>query len=334
MSDVTPSNSALVLELDVVFPRAETYAAADVFPIAVTFNDFYGVKPNLSALSWSISGPGDGFPKPTVDDGRFEVYATTTYKASAADQEKSPLAPDSYVSSVLLGYTNVSAWPTQYHLADQLQLSILTDDSSSLGGNDSDWVGIFPTGCGATEFHPAFMKIGSSFGSIVFSIESDAKAVAANDSILQPLAADAPACPAAAGSYLSDLYYKNTTTNGICFEDTVNEDGVANYDTVSCTDRSTVPGVVRTALDAAATSLAKESAEGGGGGRTLITPTSVGASATETGASGTGATAKSGSGSNPTTTSTSTTSAAGNQLPSLRRILTALGVVSLAFVVC
>lgn len=349
MASTSSSNPALVMELDVIFPRWAVYAPSDILPIAVTVNDFYGVHPNFSAVSWEITGPDDGpevsFPPPFVDAGRFTVLETTTVSAAPEEASLSPLAPSSYESTVLVAYTNVSAWKKQYHAADQLDLSIMTADNSlavsisggSTAADDGGWTGVLPIGCGTAADAPAFLQVGTSFGSIPFAVESDAKIAAANSSILQPLAADAPGCPAAGGAWLVGSLYVNASTKALCFEDYMDEDEIAYFDTVSCTDRATIPAAVRTSIDSAATSLAR-AANGGGGGsaQTTATTTSSGSSATGK-ASGTGTSTGTGSTSkgSPSSTAPATTNSAGNRLPSLRRVLTAMGVVSLAsYFVC
>ncbi|CAK7230229.1 hypothetical protein SBRCBS47491_007516 [Sporothrix bragantina] len=319
MADFTPSNGTapvVALELDFIFPRDETYAASTgngFIPLAVNVLDPYHVQPNYSALSWSIqlstsTGPGD-FETPLVlDDGLFTVMPSSD--------------PGLNGSTILVSYTNVAAWPhadgQPFHLDDDnIQLVIMTADDSSHTGPR----GVLPGGCGPGD--TGFLQGGYGFGQIPFRVETDVQVVSKNASIKTPSVGEAPGCPAMGAA---DLVSVSTETDDdgntvLCFgggDGSSIDIGVPTFDTVSCTDRATIPVAVRTSIDHFASSMAAA-------GPAAVPSTTSGA----TGSTPTQSSTGSSSDASSSSTSTSTNAADKHQL-SIGRVFAVAGILSWA----
>ncbi|CAK7232019.1 hypothetical protein SEUCBS140593_008119 [Sporothrix eucalyptigena] len=317
---VDVSSASLVLDLDIVFPRMEAYSMPNILPLTVSVYDFVHFSPNYSSLSWSIvqEDKSDSFdsqnPPVELDSGRFAILNTTDASLKS--------------TVILVSYTNVSAWANlPYHASTSLDFVVHVDDAVARDGGR----GFLPEVC-PNDASSGTSADGMDFGDISFSVETDATAAAANKTLVKPDVGAAPGCPLEGSSY-SATEYKNTTTGEQCFDNFEVGMGIPSFDTVSCTDRATIPAAVLTNIGSLATSLASAGIKGNA--VTSVTA-AAGSAAATTGASGTaaatgtdaatGGTKTSGAGSSTSQTSVNT---AAGKMPSLGRVIAAAGVLSL-----
>ncbi|CAK7222090.1 hypothetical protein SCUCBS95973_004723 [Sporothrix curviconia] len=115
----TDEASLLNIEIDVVFPRNETYAQTEILPIAISVQ---GLAPLMNSpdfkIIWDI---GIYDPTPTASDVLHDHLDGGLFKVNNTLSASSTNDTD---ATVFVAYTNITSWIGQLNSTDHLVLSI------------------------------------------------------------------------------------------------------------------------------------------------------------------------------------------------------------------
>lgn len=224
-----------VLEVDVIFPRNETYQETEILPIAINVQRLPEVR-NVGELNfvWSLSFYSS--------DGVFNAYS---------DIDSGLFVPTNISDGTIqIGYTNMTSWISRLNYTSHVQFEV-------------NVVWNFTYLCD----HPA--RGGTQMAEILFRVESDVQlAYQPDNSSIPADVAQAPDCPAF-GAILSDFPASSVYTNLEYFTNTpstvyttcstmLDLESASSFGTPCAV---TVDAVTRSALGSIASSMATSEAQ-------------------------------------------------------------------------